>query len=245
MAYPVIVKGLLDSVTAQQITEYFTFCGKVKTVQLAKDSENEKLNIATVTFEKPAAVKTALLLSDSEIGGSKVSIHADADTIAAVDKDSGTESPNNTTTDGAHNDIGQEYKPRSVILAEYLSHGYVLGDRVVARGLEYDEKHGIYNRFTSFLKDLDDKYKIREKSEATDKHYGITNKATTTSHKLGRYFDFALNKSEEKTGLKIKDYYQDLVKNVNDVHSEARRIADLKKEQASIAASNGSAPSEK
>jgi len=230
LAYKVTVKGLDKSIPVKQINDYFSFCGKIKDVKLEQDPSNTNLNLATVEFEKPAAIRTALLLSDdSEIGGSKVQIEADPEVIALAEKNAGTESPNHKPN--GHNDIDQEHKPRSAIIAEILSQGYVLGDKVISRALDLDKKHGIYKRFAQFLTDLDAKYNIREKSETTDKAYGITDKVSTQSARVVKYFDYAVDKAQERTGLKLREFYAGAVNNALEVHAEARRLAELKKQQ--------------
>uniref|UniRef100_A0A060T925 ARAD1D12188p n=1 Tax=Blastobotrys adeninivorans TaxID=409370 RepID=A0A060T925_BLAAD len=221
MTYQVKVTGLNASTTQDQVQEFFSFCGRVSGVVISPPQSEKESGSATVTFEKPAAVKTALLLTDSELAGSKVTISADEKTIAEAEQAAGQETPENATKNGQE-DISQEYKPRATILAEYLAQGYVLGDRVIDRGLELDAKHGISSRFTHFLQDLDSKYKVRDRAEATDRAYGITDK-------LGRYFDQAI---QTPTGSKLHSYYTELVRNVTDVHNEARRLADLKKQSS-------------
>lgn len=223
MPYTVTVEHLPESITENQINDFFSFCGKVNKVTI-EDVAGADGKKASVEFEKAAAVKTALLLTDSELGGSKVIITADDATIEAAEGSGDGDSPTHGSEEN-EKDISQEYKPRSAILAEYLSHGYVLGDKVIARGLDLDAKHGISNRFITFLKDLDGKYHVKDKALATDNAYGITDKALKGRSRLMRYFDQALN---TQTGVKLNSYYTGLVKEAQDVHAEARRLANMK-----------------
>lgn len=231
MTYTVTATGLSANVTESQVVDFFSFCGKVNSVSI-ESSEDGTSKTAKVAFDKAAAVKTAVLLGGSELGGSQVHITADEKALKAADEitpdNTGEQTPaGGDSNNNLNEDISQEYKPRSTILAEYLSHGYVLGDKVIARGLALDEKHGIYNRFTTFLSNLDQKYHVRDRAEATDKAYGIRDNLQKQSDRLNRYFDSALN---TQTGSTLHSYYTQLVKDVNAVHQEARRIADLKKE---------------
>jgi RNA recognition motif. (a.k.a. RRM, RBD, or RNP domain) len=218
----ITVNGIGRDATDAQIEDFFSFCGKVKSVVVTPVDADTKTKSAKVLFEKSEAVKTALLLSDSELGGSKVSIVAAPGAVTHTGD--GDETP---PTEGE--DIRQEHKPRSAILAEYLSHGYVLGDKVIARGLELDQKHGVSSRFTNFITQLDNKYKISENAAATDKAYGVTENLHKTHVKVSKYLDDALS---TETGSKVRSFYTDAVKNAQDVHSEAQRLATLKHQAA-------------
>jgi hypothetical protein len=232
----ITVSGLGDTVTEAQVGDFFSFCGKVVKVTLSPPTIDAKTRTAEVEFAKAAAIKTAVLLTDSELDGYKVTVSATPEALAASEKDT---AGSHTPEEG--NDIGQEYKPRAAILAEYLSHGYVLGDKVVARGLELDQKHGISERFSSFLTDLDKKYHVKEKAEATDKAYGISNHLYRGHAHITRYLDSAL---QTDTGTKVRAFYGGVVKNASDVHNEARRLADERQAQqaATTAAAHGEQP---
>lgn len=223
MPAEITVNGIGREASEAQIEDFFSFCGKVKSVVVMPVEGDAKTKSAKVLFENSEAVKTALLLSDSELGGSKVSIVAAPGAITEGSGD-GADSP---PKEGE--DIRQEHKPRSAIIAEYLSQGYVLGDKVVARGIELDQKHGISSRFTNFITQLDNKYKISENAEATDKAYGISDNLHKTHAKVSKYLDDALN---TETGSKVRSFYTGVVKNVQDVHSEAQRLAQLKLQAA-------------
>lgn len=51
--------------------------------------------------------------------------------------------------------VHQEDKPKTAIVCELLAHGYLLGDEVTKRALDFDKKHGYSGKFASFLADLD------------------------------------------------------------------------------------------
>lgn len=62
----------------------------------------------------------------------------------------------NPTDDSTNtNSLGQEDKPRTAIVAEYLAHGYALSDDITKRAIELDSKHGLSTRFKSYLSSLD------------------------------------------------------------------------------------------
>ena len=123
------------------------------------------------------------------------------------------------------NDISQEDKPRSRIVAEYLAHGYTISDNAIQRAIQLDNKHGVSNRFTSALTQFDQKYKATDRAKGIDANYGITEKASRGWAGLNSYFEKAVN---TPTGQKLASFYTQSNKQVQDIHAEARRLADLK-----------------
>lgn len=138
--------------------------------------------------------------------------------------------------DGSHDknaerdtdEITQEEKPRARILAEYLAQGYVVGDATIQRAIELDSSHGVSSRFLNTLQNLDTKYHASDRAKATDETYGITARANTFLSGIGSYFEQAAN---TPTGQKIVQFYTDGQKQVQEVHAEARRLAELKKDE--------------
>lgn len=168
-----------------------------------------------------SAAKTALLLDNTQLGKSQVHV------TAASNIDQVATAAGSTTAAGAEDDdhIPQEDKPRSRIVAEYLAHGYVLSDNVVQRAIDLDSKHGFSSKFTAALQNFDSKYKATDKAKEMDNKYQVTNKAYSAWAGLNSYFEKALG---TPTGQKVRDFYVQGDRQVRDVHSEARRLADLK-----------------
>lgn len=212
------VKDIDVSTSDEEIKQFFSFCGKVTDVHVTTDAGKKN---ATVTFEKETAKKTALLLNNTQLGPSKIVV-----TSANGDSDD----------DGSHfarerdsDEITQEEKPRTRILAEYLAQGYVVGDATIQRAIELDHKHGVSNRFLSTLQNLDHKYHATDRAKATDQSYGISAKGKGLLFGLNSYFEKATN---TPTGQRIVKFYTDSTRQVQDIHTEARRLADLKTEEA-------------
>ena len=88
-----------------------------------------------------------------------------------------------------HEDIAQEDKPRSRIMAEYLAHGYVLSDNVVQRALQLDQQHGISSRFTTTLQQFDQRTKATERASQVDQKYGLSARADAGWKGLTSYFE--------------------------------------------------------
>ncbi|KAI0629892.1 hypothetical protein C8Q77DRAFT_1139081 [Trametes polyzona] len=233
-AYTIHVSGISDATTEQHLTDFFTFCGKITSVQYDKPNHT-----ATIHFEKPSAAKTALMLNGGTLDGAHLTITSDQ---VHQDKDDGA----------AHHEghIDQADKPRAGIAAEYLARGYTLSDQILQRAIELDKQHGISNRFLSYIQSLDTKLgekalgpektlsgKVQEtlasatqQAKAVDEQKGITKTATD-------YYTRALS---SPFGQKVKAFYTSTSKQVLDIHEEARRIAETQKHGAG--AGSASAP---
>ncbi|EEY23074.1 vip1 [Verticillium alfalfae VaMs.102] len=203
-ANTVHVKNIASATEDKEIRDFFSFCGKITSLDVTPAGEEKE---ATVTFEKETAAKTALLLNNTKLGSSHISTDANRDT----------------------DEITQEEKPRTRIFAEYLAHGYVVGDATLQRAIELDSQHGISSRFLNTLQGLDQKYHATDRAKATDQSYGISARAQGLFGGLSSYFEQA---ASSPTGQKIVRFYEDSQRQVADIHTEARRLADLKKEQS-------------
>ena len=224
-ANTVHVKGISAQTDDKEIKDFFSFCGKVTDLQVT--STAEKTKEASVTFEKPTAAKTAQLLNNTQLGGAQITVTSaggDAEGAAAA-------SPPHDPTTNANRDtdeITQEEKPRSRILAEYLAHGYVIGDAALQRAIELDTQHGVTERFRTTLQGLDSKYHATDRARAADQSYGISTRATSLYNTLGSYFEKA---TTTPTGKRLVRFYEDSQRQVQDIHTEASRLAQLKKEE--------------
>ncbi|KAK9332526.1 hypothetical protein V1520DRAFT_335117 [Lipomyces starkeyi] len=225
----IIVSNISPEVTQQQISDFFSFCGKISSLQVSNTGTATKMQEARIVFESDSAAKTALLLTDTKLGNSNVVVQPD--TIAAVGKKAeGTASAvSPVVADEEGHDIQQEYKPKAAIIAEILSHGYVLSDKAVQKSAEFDKQHGISTRFQKFLSDADTKYNISDRATTTatsaDAKYGIKERVHQTKGLFQRYFDKALDSS---AGAKVRQFYADASKEAADIHNEARRLADMR-----------------
>ncbi|KAI0185621.1 RNA recognition domain-containing protein [Xylaria flabelliformis] len=214
------VKNISPETKEQQVREFFSFCGKITSIEVTKASDGTQ--DATVTFEKETAAKTAQLLNNTSLGASQIAV-----TPANGSSDEG--SPHTTNAERDTDEITQEEKPRSRILAEYLAHGYVVGDAAIQRAIELDHKHGVTTRFMNTLTQLDQKFHATDRAKAADQSYGISNRASGLFGGLTSYFEKATN---TPTGQKLVKFYTDGQRQVQDIHVEAQRLMELKKEEA-------------
>lgn len=235
----VTVSNISPHTTEHELRDFFSFCGKIEHLSLTPAASAEGTQSATVTFERDTAAKTALLLDNTELGTMAVKV---VPTASLDDLARGKVASHSDETD-REEEIRQEDKPRSAILAEYLSHGYVIGDNALQKGIALDKQHGISTRFTSVLNKtlntIDTKLHATDRARAVDTSYGVTGRAVTARTTVMQYFEKALS---TPTGLKVRSFYVQGEKQVLDIHKEARRLADLRK--AEKAGSEGVAKSE-
>ncbi|BDD58140.1 hypothetical protein MPDQ_001080 [Monascus purpureus] len=224
------VSGISPATTDKEVQDFFSFCGKITSISVTPvSSESDSLKSATVTFEKEAAAKTAILLDNTQLGPSTVHVTAaqTLDDIAGSKAGADTEIP-----DEGH--IPQEDKPRSRIVAEYLAHGYALSDQALQKAIALDQKHGVSTKFTTALSNFDKKYHATDRVRGFDESYKISDKASTGWRGLHSYFEKALG---TPSGQKLRDFYVKTDKQVRDIHEEARRLADLKNGKTDTSAS--------
>lgn len=227
MSNTVHVSNISSSTSEKEVRDFFSFCGKITSLSLTPSSgEKDAPQSATVTFEKETAAKTALLLDQTQLGPSSVQVK----TASSIDDIAGGKATSATEAkDEGNNGLEQEDKPRSRIFAEYLAQGYAISDQAIQKAIALDQKHGVSNRFTSALSNFDKKYHATDKAKGIDESYGISNRAEKGWRGLHSYFEKAL---DTPTGRKIRDFYLQSDKQVRDIHAEARRLADLKRESS-------------
>lgn len=161
----------MSSPSSTTFTEYLlTLCsGKITKLELHPTGDSTQS--ATVTFEKETAAKTALLLDNTQLGSTQVQVSG-----ASPSTD---DSHYTSNTDRDTDEITQEDKPRSRIVAEYLAHGYVIGDKAIQQAIDLDSKHGVSNRFVNTITGLNQKYHVDDKAKSLDQSYGVTQKTNS------------------------------------------------------------------
>ncbi|KAJ5485136.1 hypothetical protein N7539_005124 [Penicillium diatomitis] len=224
------VSNISPATTEKEVRDFFSFCGKITSLSVTPtSSEAEATKSATVTFEKEAAAKTALLLDQTQLGSSAVHVEA-AKSIGTLAQESTAGATDVESKDEHH--IPQEEKPRSRIFAEYLAHGYVVSDKALEKALELDNQHGVSTKFQSYLTNLDQKLGATSRARDLDNNYKISDKAVSSFGGLASYFEKAIG---TPSGQKLREFYQKTEKQVLDIHAEARHLANLKQGKSSEA----------
>lgn len=156
--------------------------GKITTLDLKKEGETQS---AAVTFEKETAAKTALLLDNTALNSHQIQVVSTSDST----DDDGSHFTTNEKRDS--DEITQEEKPRSRILAEYLAHGYAIGDKALSGAIELDQKHNVSNRFLTTLNTLDSKYHATDRAKGLDESFGVSQKTGSLWSGLTSYYEKA------------------------------------------------------
>ncbi|KAI5794294.1 hypothetical protein DFH27DRAFT_565815 [Peziza echinospora] len=218
------VSNISPSTSQAELEAFFSYCGKIRSISVtpATAAANASQS-ATVTFERSSAAQTALLLDQTRLGDSNVHVEA----AHTLDEIAGGKVASGAADEGLEGDkLLQEDKPKTAVLAEYLSAGYAVGDTALQKGIEIDQKAGITTRFTSLLHTLDAKLHATERAKTVDSTYHVTDKLVQGQNLLSQYFEKAL---DNPTGKKIRDFYAQGAKQVVDIHTEALRLAEEKK----------------
>ncbi|KIM24686.1 hypothetical protein M408DRAFT_17535 [Serendipita vermifera MAFF 305830] len=237
MSYPVTVSQLSPTTSEKSLSEFFSFCGKIRSIHYDSNAHT-----ATVTFEKREAAKTALMLNGGTLDGATISVHSDS---VSDEHNEGHNPPYGAPGTSSPEDAPgyeQHDKPRAGIVAELLAKGYVLSEQILHKAIEVDQKQGISTRFLNYIKGLDttigqkiggpeDTVSGKAKSvvaqghaqaKSIDEQHGISKQA-------GDYYSRAI---ASPLGQKVLAFYTTASKQVVDVHEEAKRIAALEKEKA-------------
>ncbi|SJX66296.1 related to SSP120-secretory protein [Sporisorium reilianum f. sp. reilianum] len=301
-ASAVVVSGINKSTAKKQIDDFFSFCGSITQLDLSDDGAAHQK--ALIHFAKPSAASTAVMLHGSSLDGANLSVTLAGDASAAVA--AGTTAAAAAAPHDDAQPVGQEDKPKTAIIAEYLAHGYTISDEITKRAIDLDSKHGLSTKFKGYLSQLDRSLgKQLEKAapsasastttqstehtpsgpaalaSATEKvaaampvpgdDASVQGPKTTTTvpgteqdpsftRNLQQRAQAVLDKPEvkAKTDLvwtklsdyynafanhpKIHDFYSKTSKSVTDVHEEAKRISEKKKQGGASGAAGTSAP---
>ncbi|CAN4085547.1 unnamed protein product [Withania somnifera] len=137
--------------TEQDIKEFFSFSGDIEYVEMM--SENERSQIAYVTFKDPQGAETAVLLSGATIIDQSVAIALEPDyklPPTAPVPVKATESPN--AAGG-----GSAIQKAEDVVSSMLAKGFVLGKDAVSKAKTFDEKHQLMSTASAKVASLDQK----------------------------------------------------------------------------------------
>ncbi|GAA5842635.1 hypothetical protein JCM11251_007747 [Rhodosporidiobolus azoricus] len=217
--HSVTVSGLAPSTTKEVLEHFFSFCGKIVSISHEGDT-------AKIEFAKESAAKTSLMLTGGVLEGKEITVSSDEVEAPKLANVKPIESTAQTPAEKNGEEIEQEDKPHSAKIAEYLAHGYAIGDATVAKAIEADKSYGISQRFLSFFNPLKEKAqpsieKATQKLHEVDEKQGLSLKAKAGLIIGSKYYTAALN---SPFGHRVHSFYTTAAKQVTDVHEEALRI---------------------
>ncbi|CAH7687439.1 hypothetical protein BY996DRAFT_6413108 [Phakopsora pachyrhizi] len=247
----IVVTRLDPSTNEESLKNFFSFCGKITSVEKQEKS-------ATIVFENISATKTSVMLDGGTLDGSAIQVRAVHDEFNTIHSNPETEktatstasiapafqppqaspSQSNQNSNSSPNqplspqsphleDISQEDKPRSAIAAEYLAHGYLIGDKAISKAIAIDKKHGISNKFKNYFQKIQEK--ANKQSSGSGKESGTDDQSSSKLSNLKNtsylHYERAM---KSPCGTKVQKFYTDTSKTIFDVHNEAKRIAETK-----------------
>ncbi|KAJ8762992.1 hypothetical protein K2173_023197 [Erythroxylum novogranatense] len=142
--------------TEQDVKEFFSFSGEIQYIEL--QGQNERSQIAYVTFKDPQGAETAVLLSGATIVDQSVVIEPAPEyklPAAASAQSSGTENSSSNAQSAIQ-------KAEDVV-SSMLAKGFILGKDAVGKAKSFDEKHQLTSTATSKVASLDQKIGFSEK----------------------------------------------------------------------------------
>lgn len=240
----VIASNIPTSITIEKLNEFFSFCGKIRAINIIENNAN--FQKVEVKFESEKALSTALLLNDAELNGTQIkveqlnsndqSLPPAYSEVASGTGHLGDNKIQHSSSGDQDDDVMQEDKPKYAIMAQLLSHGYILSDKVVQKSIQLDKEKGYSSKFKSFLTSLDEKYIHSNEPESTANKslaqaQGAVNDLQNSfqnSKYLSKLNDYMEKAANHPYGLKVHDFYKGFAKDVKDVHNEAKRLSELR-----------------
>ncbi|KAK8590091.1 hypothetical protein V6N13_088880 [Hibiscus sabdariffa] len=140
----------------QDIKEFFSFSGDIEHVEMRSD--NERSQVAYVTFKEPQGAETAVLLSGATIVDQPVTIELAPDYKAPA---TALTTPNRG--DGQSESAVQKAED---VVTSMLAKGFVLGKDAVNKAKAFDEKLQFTSTATAKVASLDQKIGFTEKISA-------------------------------------------------------------------------------
>ncbi|KAJ8559780.1 hypothetical protein K7X08_003838 [Anisodus acutangulus] len=151
------------------IKEFFSFSGDIEFLEMK--GENERSQIAYITFKDPQSAETAVLLSGATIVDQSISIVL-APEYKLPPTASVSPAPTGSTNAPA---AGSAIQKAEDVVSSMLAKGFILGKDAVGKAKALDEKHKITSTTSAKVASLDQKYGLSEK---------ITTGATIVNHKV-------------------------------------------------------------
>lgn len=249
----IVVSEVPYHISVGQLRRLFQYAGAISSIIPLKRETMQDLRQYEIIYMSPQAVSTALLLDDVELEhgcfiqvrryqerpmemNGFASHHNGQPTLQQLRKEdieftldyaygqvfnlnSGSSQDPVPTAD-----IGQEYKPKTVILAEIIADGYDLADDIIERGAKFDKRYGVPAKFQNFIDSLNDyslKGKLRRAYE---------------NDQLRKYFDqisVNIDTATSSTDARVSSFYKTVDNNeVRDIRNEAMKLAQYNEQNS-------------
>ncbi|KAG6687877.1 hypothetical protein I3843_11G096100 [Carya illinoinensis] len=141
----------------RDIREFFSFSGDIDFIEMRSD--NERSQIAYVTFKDSQGAETAVLLSGATIVDLSVTITLDPEYKLPPAASATPPATQNKTPGGAES----AFRKAEDVVSGMLAKGFILGKDAVGKAKGFDEKHQLTSTATAKVTSLDQKIGFSEK----------------------------------------------------------------------------------
>ncbi|KAG2680323.1 hypothetical protein I3760_11G094900 [Carya illinoinensis] len=141
----------------RDIREFFSFSGDIDYIEMRSD--NERSQIAYVTFKDSQGAETAVLLSGATIVDLSVTITLDPEYKLPPAASATPPATQNKTPGGAES----AFRKAEDVVSGMLAKGFILGKDAVGKAKGFDEKHQLTSTATAKVTSLDQKIGFSEK----------------------------------------------------------------------------------
>ncbi|XP_031392844.1 binding partner of ACD11 1-like isoform X1 [Punica granatum] len=152
------ITNLSLGASEQDLKEFFSFSGEIEHVEMLSD--NERSQVAYVTFRNPQGAETAVLLSGATIVDQSVTIALAPDyKLQSAATVPGTEMRDTGSP-------GSAVQKAEDVVTTMLAKGFILGKDAVGKAKTFDEKHQFTSTAAAKVASLDQKIGLSDKISA-------------------------------------------------------------------------------
>ncbi|XP_023533747.1 binding partner of ACD11 1-like [Cucurbita pepo subsp. pepo] len=150
------------SASEKDLRDFFSFSGEIEFVEMRKD--NERSQIAFVTFKDPKGAETSILLSGATIVDQPVSIASAPDySLPAVPASAPLPVSSPSAENAGSGTAGSAMQKAEDVVSSMLAKGFTLGKDALNRAKSFDQKHQLTSTASSKVLSLDQKIGLSEK----------------------------------------------------------------------------------
>ncbi|XP_023007523.1 binding partner of ACD11 1-like [Cucurbita maxima] len=150
------------SASEKDLRDFFSFSGEIEFVEMRKD--NERSQIAFVTFKDQKGAETSILLSGATIVDQPVSIATAPDyNLPAVPASAPLPVSSPSAENAGSGTAGSAMQKAEDVVSSMLAKGFTLGKDTLNRAKSFDQKHQLTSTASSKVLSLDQKIGLSEK----------------------------------------------------------------------------------
>uniref|UniRef100_A0A7S4JRG4 RRM domain-containing protein n=1 Tax=Paramoeba aestuarina TaxID=180227 RepID=A0A7S4JRG4_9EUKA len=167
----VYVTNIAPTASIEKLSEFFGFCGKIRSLRLRKVEENNTQE-ALIEFDAPSASKTALMLKDALIEGVPICVASlSADSLPPYLTANANSTPvHEANLDGQRyaDESGEQNRSSTSVVASLLGAGYTLGNNAFQSAVEYDKQNHFSEKASEIV------HNLSAQAAQYDEQYGVS-----------------------------------------------------------------------